>query len=102
MLYRHITLFRIRNGTSDAEVDHALHALRRLGSETVEPLEWTAAMSLDSRKGTVLVENSLFESESSFNAWRETAEHRAVVALMSRIADWTVGDYLETGTSQPQ
>lgn len=95
MAYRHITLFRIHDGVPDDEVDAVVDALRRLGEETDEPLEWRIERSFDTRKGTVIVENSLFASVESFAAWRAGDRHRTVAASLSRIADWLVGDYFE-------
>jgi len=96
--YRHLALFRLHDTASPADVDRALDALRRLGLDTAEPIEWQVALSLDSRKGTVIVENALFESRESYERWRADAPHRAVAEMMSGIADWLVGDYVEPPT----
>ena len=58
-------------------------------------LEWTIELSLDIRKGPVIVENSVFESAEAVERFRLSDEHRHVGEFLSQIADWVVGDYVE-------
>jgi heme-degrading monooxygenase HmoA len=92
--YRHIILFHLRPDVEPEQRDQALSMLRQAGTFP-GIVEWTVEMSLDTRKGDVIVENSLFESPEAVVAFRTSEEHRAVGELMSQIADWAVGDYHE-------
>lgn len=92
--YRHIVLFRLRPGTTAAQRADALAALRRLGT-SAGAREWRVEESLDRRKGDVLVEVALFDSEADFQAFRGSAAHRETAELLAGIADWTVGDHVE-------
>lgn len=91
MTYRHVVLFRLHEGADADAAVRALQAARpRLGAS-----RWTITTSLDDRKGTVVVEDSTFDDEASFQAWRVSEQHLAAVAHMKEHADWLVGDWLE-------
>jgi hypothetical protein len=92
--YRHIALFQLQAGVSDEQRDEAVDLLRSVG-EHPGVVQWTVELSLDQRKGTIIVENGLFDGADSFEAWRTWDHHRTVAAHMSGIADWLIGDYLE-------
>lgn len=91
MTYRHVVLFRLHEGADAEAAVAALQAARpRLGAS-----RWTITTSLDDRKGTVVVEDSTFDDEASFQAWRVSEQHLAAVAHMKEHADWLVGDWVE-------
>lgn len=91
MPYRHVVLFRLHEGASTEAAVAALEAARpRLGAS-----RWTITTSLDDRKGTVVVEDSTFDDEASFLAWRVSEQHLTAVAHMKENADWLVGDWVE-------
>ncbi|MBB2975526.1 hypothetical protein FHX49_001092 [Microbacterium endophyticum] len=93
MPYRHIVLFDVYKDVPEERLAHALHTLRGLA---VLPgvSSWRIEMSLDERKGRVVVEDSTFVDQESFIAFRDCAEHRAAAEEMSHIADWRIGDYV--------
>jgi hypothetical protein len=91
MPYRHVVLFRLHeNADADAAVAALQAARPRLGAS-----RWTITTSLDDRKGTVVVEDSTFDDEASFQAWRISEQHLTAVAHMKEHADWLVGDWVE-------
>lgn len=91
MTYRHVVLFRLHD---DADTGAAVAALEAARPETGAS-RWTITPSLDSRKGTVIVEDSTFDDEAAFHAWRVSDLHLAAVAHMREHADWLVGDWVE-------
>jgi len=91
-VFRHIVLFRVHDDVSDERVAVALSGLRSLAVLT-GVTNWRVELSLDSRKGRVIVEDATFADESAFEAFRRHPRHAEVAAAMSTIADWWNGDY---------
>lgn len=91
-MFRHIVLFRVHDDVSDAELEWAVSALRALGDE-VEAVSWNVDVSLDPRKGRVIVEDTTFADASAFGRFRAHPAHIAIADHMARISDWWVGDY---------
>ncbi|HSE29157.1 MAG TPA: Dabb family protein [Candidatus Saccharimonadales bacterium] len=91
---RHIVLFKVYENTSNEDRQKAIETLKKLGSEP-GVLEWRIEESLDTRKGYVIAENSLFEDNNKFQQFRASQNHKVAVEVMSKIADWTVADYAE-------
>jgi len=91
---RHIVLFRFYDAIDE---DSRMHAVDQISALRDQPgiLEWTLKASIDDRKGAVIVQNVLFESEDAFNSYREHAKHKAVGEALSGMADWLVADYLD-------
>ncbi|MBN9202793.1 MAG: sulfite reductase, beta subunit [Microbacterium sp. SCN 70-18] len=92
MSYRHIVLFRIHDFVDDERVTEAVERLRSLG---VLPgiLSWRVELSLDTRKGRVIVEEASFVDGAAFEAFREHPEHVKAARSMAEISDWWIGDY---------
>lgn len=94
MTYRHVVLFRLHDGVSVARVDEAVGLLRSL--ELLPGVtSLRVELSLDSRKGTVIVEEASFADASSFEVFRAHRRHVEVARVMAEISDWWVGDYLD-------
>lgn len=91
-MFRHIVLFRVHDDASDAELEQAVSALRRLGDD-IEAVSWTVEVSLDSRKGRMIVEDTTFADVAAFDRFRAHPAHIAIADHMARISDWWVGDY---------
>lgn len=91
-MFRHVVLFRVRGDLSDSDVLAAITALGTLG-EHPGVLSWDVAVSLDSRKGRVILEDGAFADRAAFDMWRASDRHRAVGERMARISDWWVGDW---------
>ena len=94
MPLRHIVLFRIRPGIGAVRIAEAVEALEAL---KVVPglIEWTVRRSEDERKGTVIVENALFEDRQALADFAAHPLHQASVERLGTIADWWIGDYAE-------
>lgn len=92
MTYRHIVLFRIHDHVDDDRVTEAIHRLRSLG---VLPgiQSWRVELSLDTRKGRVVVEDASFTDVTAFHAFREHLEHAKAAETMADISDWWIGNY---------
>lgn len=91
-MFRHIVLFRVHDDVSDERVTAALSALRSLAL-LPGVTSWRVELSLDARKGRVIVEDATFVDEPAFEAFRRDPRHTEVAAAMSTIADWWNGDY---------
>jgi hypothetical protein len=90
-MFRHIVLFRIRDDVADESVTDAMSELRSLGDHAAIS-QWSIALSLDTRKGRILIEEGTFTSAAAFEVWRASLRHRRVAEHMAQIADWWVGD----------
>ena len=93
MPYRHIVLFRVRAGVDERDVDGAIDRLRGLAG-LPGVAAWRVERSLDTRKGTVIVEEAEFADRATYVAFRAHPLHQQVAGELSRIADWWVGDYV--------
>lgn len=91
-MFRHVVLFRVRDDVADPDVSSAIAELRAVG-EGPGILSWDIALSLDTRKGRVIVEDGTFVDRAAFDAWRVTCAHLAVGETMATISDWWVGDW---------
>jgi hypothetical protein len=91
-MFRHVVLFRVRDDVADPDVSAAIGELHEVG-EGSGILSWDVALSLDTRKGRVIVEDGTFVDRAAFDAWRVTEKHRAVGERMAAISDWWVGDW---------
>ncbi|MCI9858211.1 Dabb family protein [Microbacterium proteolyticum] len=93
-MFRHVVLFRVRDGVESADVSDATMSLRELGTHRLV-VSWTVATSLDQRKGTIIVEDGTFADSADFHEWRASDAHREAVDLMARISDWWIADWEE-------
>lgn len=92
MTYRHIVLFRVHDHVDDDRVTEAIERLRALG--VLPGIEaWHIELSLDTRKGRVIVEDATFTDATAFHAFREHPEHAKTAQSMADISDWWIGDY---------
>ena len=91
---RHVVLFRFYDAIDE---DSRMHAVDQISALRDQPgiIEWTLKASIDDRKGPVIVQNVLFETEDAFELYRRNAKHKAVGETLSGMADWLVADYLE-------
>lgn len=94
MTYRHIVLFRVHDDVDDDRVTEAIERLRSLG---VLPgiLSWRVELSLDTRKGRVIVEDATFGDAAAFGRFRQSPQHALSARVMAQISDWLVGDFAE-------
>ncbi len=92
MIYRHIVLFRVHDHVDDNRVTEAIHRLRSLG---VLPgiLSWHIELSLDTRKGRIIIEDATFTDTTAFHLFQEHPEHTETAQSMADISDWWIGDY---------
>lgn len=92
MPLRHIVLFRVYDDVPDADVTSIVADLGTLGD--LPGIEaWTVELSLDERKGRVIVEDATFTSEADLENFRVSDRHAEVAARMSTMADWLIGNY---------
>jgi len=91
-VYRHVVLFRVHDAVSAQRTDALMQRLRGLRA-LPGILEWRIERSLDTRKGTVIVEDGTFVDRDAYEAFRVHPEHRAVAEAAAELADWWVGDY---------
>ncbi|MDH6181863.1 heme-degrading monooxygenase HmoA [Microbacteriaceae bacterium SG_E_30_P1] len=91
---RHIVLFQFITVLDDESRRLTLEALRAL-RDIPGILEWRLEASMDERKGQVIVQNVLFESEEAFEAYRADPRHAEAGKALSAVSNWLVADYLE-------
>jgi hypothetical protein len=89
---RHIVIFLLKPGV---EVDEVLGLLQAFDKKDPDVLEWTAAQSLDTRKGNVVIENALFANEAALARFKSSDDHNELGQKISLLADWLVADYIE-------
>ncbi|MDQ1204481.1 Dabb family protein [Microbacterium sp. SORGH_AS_0862] len=92
-MFRHIVLFRVYEDVANERVTEAIDALRSL-SVLPGVTHWRVEVSLDARKGRVIVEDATFADRHAFDGFRIHPEHVHVAEQLSRIADWWNGDYI--------
>lgn len=92
-MFRHVVLFRVRDDVADPEVFAAIEELRALG-ELPGVVAWAVELSLDTRKGRIIVEDGTFADRSAFEEWRATEPHRNTAEGMAELSDWWVGDWV--------
>jgi hypothetical protein len=93
-MLRHIVVFRVYDGVSEAQVDAAIGMLDRL-ADLPEVQDWRVARSLDTRKGTVIIENAVFRDAAERARFHDDQRHASTAEAMAKIADWWVADYEE-------
>ncbi|MCX6501590.1 MAG: Dabb family protein [Microbacterium sp.] len=86
-------LFRVHGDVNDERVTEALTRLRSLA--VLPGIEqWRVELSLDARKGRILVEDGSFSDHAAFERFRQDARHIEVGRYMATISDWWNGDYV--------
>lgn len=98
MPYRHVVLFRIRDGVAADAIDAAILCLRQVATAASRG---DVAISEDSRKGVVIVEDLTFESSAHFAAFKVSAPHLRAIETMSAISDWLIADWDSTTAASP-
>jgi hypothetical protein len=92
--YRHVVLFRLHDDVDETTVAEVRRTLERLG-DVADALRWSVALSDDTRKGRILVEDTLFASREAFETFRAHPAHAAAGARLREVADWWVADYAD-------
>lgn len=87
-----MVLFRVRDDVTDPDVSAAMDELRAAGN-ALEVTAWTVVLSLDTRKGRIIVQDGTFRDRCAFETWRAGEVHRQVARRMAGMADWWVGDW---------
>jgi heme-degrading monooxygenase HmoA len=94
MALRHIVLFRFHEGVDPASREAATQLLRGLGGQP-GILNWRVELSTDSRKGHVVAQDFLFESQEAFQEFRKSDAHTVTAGFMRTIADWWIADFAD-------
>jgi hypothetical protein len=93
--YRHIVMFKLYEEVNEETIEKAINLLKEMGKEAVGVLQWHVDLSLDTRKGKIIVQNCLFDSFQSFENFLTAPKHLQSKEMMRDISDWIVGDYYE-------
>jgi len=94
MNYKHIVLFKIYDQINEDRFQEALKILEQLGKGNPDIIQWSVKPTIDTRKGRIIIEDSIFKDEESFQKFRTSEAHNQASAVMKEISDWLVGDYL--------
>lgn len=95
MAIRHIVIFKLYPEVTESSRRQALQKLRALCGDSPLLQEWRVAESLDTRKGKLIIQNTLFKDSSALQQWRRAGAHKQTVDFMSQISDWLIADYEE-------
>lgn len=87
--FHHVVLFRVHDGADPDHVRHVLDSAR----PTSGLVSWQVERSIDDRKGPVVAEVAVFESEDAFRLWRDSPSHQVAAAEVRELADWLVADW---------
>lgn len=93
-MFRHIVLFQIYEDVPDGSMTAALAALNELANFP-GLIDWRVELSLDQRKGRIVVLNACFASERVFQSYRRDPRHTKAAVELSQISDWWTADYYE-------
>lgn len=96
-MFRHVVLFRVRDGVGTADVDAVTKTLRELGRHA-GVVSWAVERSLDARKGTIIAQDATFADAEAFGEWRSSEAHREAADQMAQISDWWVADWQQSAT----
>lgn len=94
-MLRHIVFFKLKEGVGESVRQEAIGRLTSMGQNDPDVHSWTIKLSLDSRKGDIIIENGLLTDQTALERFRLSDKHRKVGEFMREIADWWVGDYEE-------
>jgi hypothetical protein len=96
---RHVVLISFKAGISQGEKDEIYQMYQTLdtecGGKEAGILEWKVEHNLDLRKGVHLVEVALFADNEALQRFRFHPKHKELTDILSKIADWQVGDFIE-------
>ncbi len=96
-MYRHVVLFRVRDGVDATDIAAAETTLHVLGRHA-GVVSWAVKRSLDERKGTIIAQDATFVDAATFREWRGSAAHRQAADQLTRISDWWVADWEQPAT----
>lgn len=96
-MYRHVVLFQIKEGVPREVIEAAMESLRAL---IAVARSGEVAVSEDSRKGTVIVEDVTFASRDAFLEFRSSEQHHEVAVTMRQISEWLCGDWVPSPGSR--
>jgi hypothetical protein len=94
MAIRHIVMFRFHDFLDEEARMEIVTEIR----ETAVPegaIEWRFESSTDTRKGAVIVQNVLFDSQGSFARYRASEIHIQMARTLSNVSNWQIADYEE-------
>lgn len=91
-VFRHIIIFRMYDGTTQATVDEALRMMVAM-CEDPTVLHYEVSLSDDRRKGLRLLEFVDFQDEATFTAFKATQGHLEFANFIRSHADWDIADY---------
>lgn len=93
----HVVLISFRPETSEQERAKMYNQFQSLaldcGGKKAGVLFFTVARNLDLRKNVHLVEVAVFRDSDALQAFRTHPKHKELTDILSKIADWQVGDF---------
>lgn len=90
----HVILFEMYEGTTEGVRDEALRLMVAMCQDIPGIIKWHVAESSDYRKGVVLSEVIVFESNEAFEEFKRTPGHMAYAAFIRCWANWKISDYV--------
>ncbi len=93
-LVRRVVIIKLHDDVSEQTKKDILQKLMALG-ESPDVRNWLVKESLDTRKGQIIIEEGIFESEAAIERFRLSPEHQTVGKYMSQLADWWTAVFYE-------
>ena len=94
-LFHHIALVRLHEGVDEATQAEVVRRLEDIGQNQPGLVSWFIHLSLDTRKGTIIAEEGIFEDHAAFERFRDSDQHHELGEFMKTVADWWIADYQE-------
>ncbi len=101
----HVVLISFKPGVSETIKQKVYGLYRTLGEDCggkeAGIIFWKVDHNLDLRKNVHLVEIAVFEDNSAYQAFKMNPKHKELADIVSKVADWQVGNILMDQDSNP-
>lgn len=92
----HVVLISFRPDVSEKDQQEIYNRFQTLdqdcGGKAAGILFWRLGHNLDLRKNVHLVEIAVFKDNDALQNFRQHPKHKEITDILSKIADWWVGD----------
>jgi hypothetical protein len=99
-MYWHIVFISFKEGVPEEVRQDAVAQDRALGEKCggfeTGIITWKVVENLDQRKGVHFIQISMFVSKEAYEAFRVHPEHKKFGAVLREVADWKVGDFIDS------
>lgn len=101
----HVVLISFRPGIPETMKQNVYSLYQTLGEDCggkeAGIILWKVNWNLDLRKNVHLVEIAVFENDAAYQAFKTHLKHKELADIVSRVADWQVGNILMDQDANP-